>query len=266
VKVALIQLAANLDREPRKSYVLAAAQVGRASEADANLVVLPELWMHGAFDPAPWPKLAEPADGAFATTMQDTAARYAVVLHAGSFVEQTLEGEYYNTSLVYGFEGEHLASYRKIHRFGFDQGEAAFMSPGGDLATFDVLDDLTGRPLITSGLATCYDLRFPEMFRRLVDAGARMVVMPAAWPARRLEHWRTLLRARAIENQVYMVACAAVGMQAGLEMSGHSMVVDPWGEIVAEGGEGEEILYADIDPAFVEQTRESFPVLRDRRL
>jgi predicted amidohydrolase len=268
VKVALIQLETILDRTPRHTRLRAAAQVQTAAEDGdgSQLVVLPELWAHGAFDPKPWPDLAEPIDGEFAATMRQAAVSCQVVLHAGSFVERAPDGAYYNTSLVYDFEGESLATYRKIHRFGFDQGEAAFMAPGTELAVFELADNETGRPLTTVGLATCYDLRFPELFRKLVDGGAKMVVIPAAWPARRREHWRTLLRARAIENQVYVIACAAVGTQGDLEMSGHSLVVDPWGEIVAEGGTDEEIVYAEIDPELVDDTRERFPVLRDRRL
>ena len=268
MKVALIQLETVLERTPRHTRLRAAGQIMEAAEdgLGSQLVVLPELWAHGAFDPKPWPELAEPVDGEIATAMRGAAQSNGIVLHAGSIVERAADGGYYNTSLVYDVDGEPLAAYRKIHRFGFDQGEAAFMAPGTDLVTFELRDALTRQPVTTVGLATCYDLRFPELFRKLVDAGAKVVVIPAAWPARRREHWRTLLQARAIENQVFVLACAAVGTQADLEMSGHSMVVDPWGEILAEGGEDEEIVYADIDPGYVDETRERFPVLRDRRL
>jgi len=265
VKVALVQLDCDPDREPHASREAAAVRVGEAAADGARLVVLPELWLHGGFDAEPWPKTAEPRGGETAAAMRQAAEAHGILLHAGSIVERASEGEFYNTSLVFGPEGQDLAVYRKIHRFGFDEGEAAFMSAGRDLVTFDVLDDAAGR-LTRVGLATCYDLRFPEMFRKLVDAGAQTVIIPAAWPARRREHWRILLQARAIENQVYVLACAAVGTQAGLDMSGHSMVIDPWGAILAEGGEGEQIIHADIDLALVDETRDRFPVLRDRRL
>ena len=265
MKVALVQLDSDPDREPHASREAAAVRIGEAAANGARLVVLPELWLHGAFDKEPWPKTAEPRDGDTATAMRQAAEAHGIVLHAGSIVERAPDGEFYNTSLVFGPEGQDLAAYRKIHRFGFAEGEAAFMSPGRDLVTFDVLDDAAGR-LTRVGLATCYDLRFPEMFRKLVDAGVQTVVIPAAWPARRREHWRILLQARAIENQIYVIACAAVGSQTGLDMSGHSMVIDPWGAIVAEAGEGEQISYADIDLALVDETRDRFPVLRDRRL
>jgi predicted amidohydrolase len=116
------------------------------------------------------------------------------------------------------------------------------------------------------GLATCYDLRFPEMFRALLDGGAEVVLMPAAWPAKRVYHWRLLTLARAVENQSYVVACNTAGTHAGVPMGGGSMVVDPWGDVLAEGGTGEEVLVADLDLELLRSTRESFPVLADRRL
>ena len=265
MKAALIQFEVDLGRAPEKSRTLAVAKVHEAAEDGADLVVLPELWLHGAFDPEPWHTGAEPLHGETALVMREAAIDCGVVLHAGSIVERTPDGKLYNTSLVFDAEGELLAGYRKIHRFGFDRGEAAVMSPGEQLAVFDLLD-LDDTVISKVGLATCYDVRFPELYRGLLDAGAQTLIQVAAWPARRVEHWRTLLRARAIENQVYVLACSAVGTQADVEMAGHSLVIDPWGEILAEGGAGEEIVYADIDLALVDTTRENFPVLKDRRL
>jgi predicted amidohydrolase len=239
--------------------------VHEAAEDGAELVVLPELWLHGAFDPEPWERTAEPLHGETAQLLQQTAVDCGIVLHGGSIVERTPDGKLYNTSLVFDDEGEMLAGYRKIHRFGFDKGEAAVMSPGGHVTTFP-LRDIDGSVLTEVGLATCYDVRFPELYRKLLDAGAETVVQVAAWPARRREHWRTLCRARAIENQTFLLACAAAGTQAGLEMSGHSVVLDPWGEVVAEAGPEPTVLHAEIDPAAVAETRARFPVLKDRVL
>jgi predicted amidohydrolase len=274
VKAALIQYDVDLGRAPEKSRELAVAKVHEAADGGADLVMLPELWLRGAFDPEPWQEGAEPVDGETAQLMRQTAIDAKVLLHAGSIVERAPDGRIFNTSLVFSPSGELLATYRKIHRFGFDQGEAAVMSPGEDLVTFDLPAPTPGAtsstpdvaPLTRVGLATCYDVRFPEMYRLLLDAGAQTVLQVAAWPARRREHWRTLLRARAIEDQIFVLACSAVGTQAGVEMAGHSMVISPWGDILAEGGEGEQIIHVEFDPTSVESTRENFPVLKDRRL
>lgn len=265
MRAALIQFDVDLGRAPEKSRALAAAKVHEAVDAGAELVMLPELWLHGAFDPEPWQRSAEPADGETARLMRQTAIDRGVVLHAGSIVERAPDGRLFNTSLLFDSRGELLSSYRKIHRFGFDKGEAAVMSPGEQLATFE-LPGPDGAPVSRVGLATCYDARFPEMYRDLLDAGVQTLLQVASWPARRVEHWRTLLRARAIEDQIFLLACSAVGTQAGLDMAGHSMVIDPWGDILAEGGEGEEIVHVEFDPDRVAAVRESFPVLKDRRL
>lgn len=268
VRAALIQFDVDLGRAPEKSRELAVAKVHEAAEGGANLVMLPELWLHGAFDPEPWQDGAEARDGETARLMRQTAIDAGVLLHAGSIVERTEDGRIFNTSLVFDAQGDLLASYRKIHRFGFDKGEAAVMSPGEQLASFDlpIPADGDASALTKVGLATCYDVRFPEMYRLLLDAGVQTLLQVAAWPARRLEHWRTLLRARAIEDQIFVLACSAVGTQADIEMAGHSMVINPWGDILAEGGAGEEIIRVEFDPATVEPTRENFPVLKDRRL
>jgi predicted amidohydrolase len=265
MKVALVQLDVDLAVPAAKARELAVAKVHEAAEDGAELVVLPELWVHGAFDAQPWAATAEPMHGETAQALREAAIDCGIVLHGGSIVERTPDGNLYNTSLVFDAEGELLAGYRKIHRFGFDQGEAAVMSAGEYLTTFS-LRDIDDSVLTEVGLATCYDVRFPEMYRKLLDAGVQTVVQVAAWPARRLSHWLTLCRARAIENQMYVLACAAAGTQAGLEMTGHSMVIDPWGEVVAEAGAGPTTLHAEIDLASVAATRERFPVLRDRRL
>jgi predicted amidohydrolase len=126
--------------------------------------------------------------------------------------------------------------------------------------------DVAETPLGTVGMTTCYDLRFPELYRVLVDRGAQLVVVPAAWPAARLEHWRLFTRARAVENQVFLLACNAAGTQAGVRLGGHSVVVDPWGRVVAEAGDDEEVLLAELDLQTLTDIRTEFPVLDDRRL
>lgn len=191
--------------------------------------------------------------------MSGAARDAAVWLHAGTIVERAPDGTLYNTALVFGPDGGLRAHYRKIHRYGFDTGEAALMGAGERVVTVP-----TGSGPI--GLATCYDLRFPELFRALLDAGARFLVVPAAWPAGRLEHLRLFVRTRAVEEQCFVLACVAVGEHGGVRQAGHSMVVDPWGTVLAEAGEDEEVLTAVIDPSEVDRIRSELPVLRDRVL
>jgi predicted amidohydrolase len=228
-------------------------------QAGADLVVLPELWTTGAFAYEGFAKEAEPLEGPTCEVMAKAASDAGVWLHAGSIPERDPEGPLYNTSLVFSPSGELAAAYRKIHRFGFDKGEAVLMGAGTELVTVRL-------PGTTLGLATCYDLRFPELFRGLVDAGAETFVVPAGWPERRRSHWTLLAQARAVENQAYVLACGTGGTHAGVPQAGHSIVVDPWGEVLAEAGPGEEVLTVDIDPAKVAATREQFPALKDRLL
>ncbi|MEU0028571.1 carbon-nitrogen family hydrolase [Streptomyces sp. NPDC006335] len=228
-------------------------------QAGADLVVLPELWTTGAFAFEEFGSEAEPLEGPTHEVMAKAASDAGVWLHAGSIPERAPDGTLYNTSLLFSPSGERAASYRKIHRFGFDKGEAVLMGRGEDLVTVRL-------PETTVGLATCYDLRFPELFRGLVDAGAETLVIPAGWPERRREHWTLLARARAVENQAFVLACGTAGTHAGVPQAGHSIVVDPWGEVLAEAGAGEQVLTVEFDPGKVAVTREQFPALKDRVL
>lgn len=271
MRASLIQIAVDPDESVNSRRRRVAALV--REQRGADLVVLPELWPVGAFAYESFADEAESLDGATYEVMAKAASDAGVWLHAGSIVENAASGSgaaagsgtLYNTSLVLSPTGELVRSYRKIHRFGFDKGEAVMMGAGDELVTVP-LPGTESSPGLTLGLATCYDLRFPELFRGLVDAGAQAFVVPAGWPARRREHWTLLARARAVENQAYVLACGTAGTHAGVEQAGHSIVVDPWGEILAEAGPDEEVLSVELDPARVATTREQFPVLRDRRL
>lgn len=228
-------------------------------QAGVDLVVLPELWTTGAFAYEDFGTEAEPLEGPTYEAMAEAASDAGVWLHAGSIPERDPDGPLYNTSLVFSPSGELAAAYRKIHRFGFDKGEAVLMGAGTVPVTVRL-------PETTVGVATCYDLRFPELFRSLVAAGAETLVIPAGWPERRRSHWTLLARARAVENQAYVLACGTAGTHAGVPQAGHSIVVDPWGEVLAEAGADEETLTVEFDPAKVAATREQFPALKDRVL
>ncbi|MEU1700098.1 carbon-nitrogen family hydrolase [Streptomyces pseudogriseolus] len=257
MRASLLQVAVNED-EPVESRRRRVAALVR-DQAGADLVVLPELWTTGAFAYEAFGAEAEPLEGPTHEAMAKAASEAGVWLHAGSVPERAADGTLYNTSLVFSPSGELAESYRKIHRFGFDKGEAVLMGAGEDLVTVRLPDTVVG-------VATCYDLRFPELFRGLVDAGAETFVVPAGWPERRRAHWTLLARARAVENQAYVLACGTAGSHAGVPQAGHSVVVDPWGEVLAEAGSGEEVLTVDFDPATVAGTRDRFPALKDRAL
>ncbi|MGQ0623088.1 MAG: nitrilase-related carbon-nitrogen hydrolase [Sporichthyaceae bacterium] len=260
MRVALIQLEVSL-REPIDARRGRAAELVRTC-AGADLVVLPELWAHGPWDYAAWSESAESVDGPTAQTLAAAAADIAAVVHAGTIVERAGD-ELFNTALVFGRDGAPLTTYRKIHRFGFSEGEATLMTPGQECVHLP--SACTSLPL-SMGIATCYDLRFPELFRVLTEAGAQVFAIASSWPLRRLEHWRLLCRARAVENLAYVVATDACGTHSGVTQAGHSVVVDPWGEVLAEAGTQECVLEVVIDTAKVEAVRADFPVLRDRRL
>ncbi|TVL92458.1 carbon-nitrogen family hydrolase [Streptomyces sp. SAJ15] len=258
MRASLIQIGVDPDESVERRRARAAGLV-REQEGRADLVVLPELWPVGAFAYESFAAEAEALDGPTAEAMSAAARDARLWLHAGSVVERAEGGVLYNTSLVFAPDGALVRTYRKIHRFGFDQGEAVMMAPGEEAVTVSL-------PGVTLGLATCYDLRFPELFRLLVDGGAQLLVIPAGWPARRREHWTLLARARAVENQAYVLACGTAGTHGGVPQAGHSVVVDPWGEVLAEAGAEEEVLSVELDLARVAKTREEFPALKDRRL
>ncbi len=263
MRVALLQIAYG-DDEPVADRIERVAALVRA-QAGADLVVLPELWAAGGFSYRQWDERAEGFEGPTATAMSAAARDAGVLLHAGSIVERLArpgpDGQLLsNTSLVFGADGAAVAVYRKIHRFGFAVGEPALMAAGDDPT---VLVDVEGGRL---GLTTCYDLRFPELYRAQLDAGATVFVIPAAWPMARVGHWTLLGRARAVEDQCWVLACNTAGTHAGHEMGGHSQIVDPTGVVIAEAGAEEEVLTADLDLDLVARWRATFPVDADRRV
>ena len=271
MRIAVIQLGYD-DREPVSDRVTRVAGLVRA-QAGHDLVVLPELWAPGGFSYKRWEERAEPVDGPVASAMSGAARDAGVMLHAGSIVERPAEGEHgaegkhlWNTSLVFAADGSLVATYRKIHRFGFGQGEPLLMEAGNALSLVDVPDSSPSAGVARAALSTCYDLRFPELYRAQLDAGATLFVIPAAWPAARVRHWTLLAHARAIENQCVVVACNTAGTHAGVEMGGHSQVVLPTGDVVAVAGSDEQVLSVEVDMRVVGDYRTSFPVLRDRRL
>ncbi|MEP7370025.1 MAG: nitrilase-related carbon-nitrogen hydrolase [Dermatophilaceae bacterium] len=271
MRIAVIQIGYD-DREPVADRVTRAADLVRA-QAGHDLVVLPELWAPGGFSYQSWAERAERVDGPVAAAMSAAARDAGVMLHAGSIIEHPANGapgpegkDLWNTSLVFASDGSLAATYRKIHRFGFGRGEPLLLEAGSELSLVDVPDSSPGAEPARAALSTCYDLRFPELYRAQLDAGATLFVIAAAWPAARVRHWTLLAHARAIENQCVVVACNTAGAHAGVEMGGHSQVVLPTGEVSAVAGGGQQVLSVDVDMSVVSAYRASFPVLSDRRL
>ncbi len=255
VTVALIQLDCS-SAEPIAARVERAHALVAEAAARAQVVVLPELWPMGAFDLDAARQHAEPIDGPHVAGLAALAKKHGIWLHGGSFPE-VLGGDHFNTSVLFTPDGQLAASYRKIHLFGFADGERTLITGGEELVVVDT-------PLGPTGLATCYDLRFPELFRALVAGDATVFLMGSGWPTPRIAHWDVLTQARAIENQAWVIACNAVGTQPGdVVLGGHSTVVDPQGTVLARAGGEEEIVYAEIDPGLAGQWRADFPVLAD---
>lgn len=269
MRIAIIQLGYDdTESMPERVERVAGLVLDSVGQHRPDLVVLPELWGPTGFDYHRWEGLAESLDGPWVSAMTSLAVELGITLHAGSFIERLPEAgpdgrTLANTSVLVTAGGERTA-YRKIHRFGFGSGEPKLLEAGTDVVTAQIPSG-TGEP-VAVGLTTCYDLRFPELYRQQLDAGAEVFVVPAAWPAARVAHWTLLGRARAVEDQAFVVQCNTAGTHAGTEMGGHSQVVAPTGDVLAEAGADEEVLIVDIDPATVASTREGFPVLADRRL
>jgi predicted amidohydrolase len=194
-------------------------------------------------------------DGVFAETAA-LAALHNIHI-AGSCLSIVEPNAFGNTLVCFGPTGELLGEYAKVHLYGL-MDEDQYLTAGNATTIVEF-------PWGAAGLAICYDLRFPELFRSYALNGATMVILPAEWPRPRLAHWRTLLRARAIENQMFVIACNRVGQSSGDDFPGHSAVIDPWGEVVVEGDRGEELLTAVIDLDEVTRFRDKIPVFKDRR-
>ncbi len=226
-----------------------------AAASGAHLLVLPELWTTG-YDLAHAAELAAPPDAGIHAELAALARTQGIAI-VGSTLTRRESGYITNTATLYDATGTLQASYDKLHLFGL-MDEPAHLQPG---ATPTLCDPPWGR----TALAICYDLRFPELFRSYALRGAGLIIVPAEWPAARLHHWRTLVQARAIENQCFVVAVNRVGSDPHTEFGGHSIVVDPQGNVLAAGGDSAELLFAQLDLATVQPTREHIPVLRDRR-
>ena len=263
MRAAAVQLNSTEDAERN---LAAADRLTRAAAADgADLVVLPEKF-NALGGEERMAAAAEPLDGPTIGWARATARELRVDLVAGSIVERRPGREKLSNTCVHvGPDGELRAVYRKIHMFdvvveGTEYRESEAEEPGEEI----VLSELAGA--VPLGLSVCYDLRFPELFRILAVRGARVIALPAAFtkPTGRA-HWEVLVRARAVENQAFVVAAGQVGTHSpGRESHGHSMIVDPWGDVLALAPEGEGFVAADLDLARQDRIRQELPSLSSR--
>lgn len=255
MKVASIQLEMD-DRSKAENVDYALARLDQAPAAD--LILLPEIWPCGFFAFDRYASDSEPLDGPTVRAFRQKARERRCHLIMGSLVERDGAG-LFNTTVFIGPDGEIIARYRKIHLFGYQSDETRLLTAGTEIVVADT-------PWGRAGFSTCYDLRFPELFRRMLDRGAEIFLVPSAWPLARIEAWRLFNRARAHENLAFLVSCNCAGENAGKRYGGHSMIVDPWGQVLAEGGESGETVTAEIDIREVARARAEFPALTDRVL
>jgi predicted amidohydrolase len=257
VKVRLLQVESNESEAvaARVERVLAELPTHMAA---ADLVVLPELWHVGAFNMKGVSESSETESGELVTRLGEIARVTRTWLHGGSIAIAQPGGKALNQAFLFGPDGEVVSTYAKRHLFGFADGERTVIEAGDEFV-------VTQTPLGPTGLATCYDLRFPEMFRTLLDNGAHTFLVCSGWPTPRINHWQVLTQARAIENQAFMIACNGRGTAGGVTLGGNSIVVGPRGDVLAQAGADDEFIDAEIDVESVDQWRTVFPVLADRR-
>jgi len=262
-RLAICQMKTGDDKESNVSR--AVEMIKRAAENKAEMVVLPEMF-NCPYNSSKFPEYCE-AEGNSLTlsAISENARKLGLYIVAGS-IPETDSGRIYNSSYIFGRRGELIGKHRKMHLFDVDiPGKITFkesktLTAGEQVTVVDT-------ELCRVGVAVCYDIRFPELARLMALKGAQLIALPAAFnmttgPA----HWELLMRARAVDNQVYVAAASpARDEKAAYVAYGNSMVADPWGSVIARAGGGEEIVYADIDIARVDKIREELPLLKHRR-
>jgi len=255
LRVALGQMDIALG-DPEANLRTVQALAAEAAEKQADLLVLPELWGSG-YDLGRTQELADELNtGLFAAVA--TLARHHGLAICGSLLEWSSEtGRAYNTATLYDANGALRGTYRKVHLIGL-MDEDRYLGAGEEASVLEL-------PWGSGALAICYDLRFPELFRRYALGGAGLVLLPSEWPVQRIEHWRTLLKARAIENQCFVIACNRVGADRANTFGGYSAIVDPRGEVLVEGGMETALLVATLNLDLIDEVRGFMPVFRDRR-
>lgn len=261
VRLTQVQMVVRNDRN--KNIAHASSLIEQAASRGAEIVCLPEMFTT-PYGQEYFSAFSEKQEGPTAEMLSRQAEKHGIVLVGGSFPER--DGErLYNTALVFGNKGQLLAKHRKIHLFDIDvQGRFAFresdtFSPGNEITVFDT-------PVGRVGVALCFDIRFPELFRLMALQGAEIILVPAAFntitgPA----HWHLLARSRAVDDQVYLALTSPARSGSVFKAFGHTLVSDPWGNILCEAGEDEALMESTLDMEFLKKTRRELPFLSARR-
>ncbi|WP_430790921.1 carbon-nitrogen family hydrolase [Virgibacillus flavescens] len=253
-KIAMIQLDIKYG-DPRTNFKRAETFVEEAAIKGADVILLPELWTTG-YDLARLEEIADKNAEQSIEFLQKMARDYGVHVIGGSVAEKCEDGVR-NTMLVIDNKGQLIHKYSKLHLFKL-MDEHVYLEEGLDEAEFV----LAG---VKSAGYICYDIRFPEWMRKAALNKTKVMYIVAEWPKPRIDHWKVLLQARAIENQCYVIACNRSGSDPKNEFGGMSLIIDPWGKIISEGGETEEIVVGEVDFALVDEVRDRIPVFDDRR-
>ncbi|GKU82285.1 carbon-nitrogen family hydrolase [Niallia sp. NCCP-28] len=242
--------------EPQKNFLMAEQQISEAcSRERIDIIVLPELWTTG-YDLT---RLDEIADNDAENTiafLKRMAVSYNVHLVGGSVANKNKDG-IFNTLIIVNNKGELVHSYNKLHLFQL-MDEHLYLQGGSEEGLFSLANHQFAGMI-------CYDIRFPEWIRAHTTKGAEAIFVVAEWPLPRLAHWKSLLIARAIENQCYVIACNRAGSDPNNIFAGHSMIIDPWGEIIVEANEDTSIIYGTIDMNKVKEVRKTIPIFADRK-
>lgn len=255
MRVSCIQMDVLL-ADPAANYAKAETLLRQAAKENPDVILLPELWDVGFFPRENLLETADPDCSRILPFGSRMAKELGVNLIAGS-IASLRDGKVYNTAHVFDRQGNLVCAYDKTHLFS-PMGEHEYFTPGDHICRFR----LDGHDC---GIIICYDVRFPELIRKITVPGCEMLFMVSQWPNVRVPHLENLTCARAIENQMYVACCNACGVAGDTRYGGHSGIINPWGEVLSRAGEGEEIITADCDFAVTDQIRASMHVFADRR-
>ncbi len=252
VRICSAQIA-SIWEEPDMTLQKAGVFIRHAAASGAALICFPEQFATG-WDPQPHRNIQD-IHGSIVSSLQEYAKEYGIGI-LGSF-RQANDPLPKNTAVAIGRDGTILTTHAKMHLFSYGH-EDNGSSPGTDLGIFPLNS-------LACGIAICYDLRFPDLFRLYAQKGVQAVFVPSAWPHVRTRHWELLIQARALENQMYVIGVNTSGQTPIESYSGNSMTADPQGTIISRANEAEQLIFTDLDPAIVAATRHQFPVENDRR-